>query len=52
MVLIRDVKLRRAGQKPGHINLAGRYESAMKCRQRKMIRAGSLADNASTRRSR
>jgi hypothetical protein len=45
MVLILDVKLRRVGQKPGHVNSAGRYESATIPRQRKMIRAGSLADN-------
>jgi hypothetical protein len=43
--LIRDVKLRRIGQKPGHVNSAGRYESATIPRQRRMIRAGSLADN-------
>jgi hypothetical protein len=45
MVLIRDVTLRQAGQRPGHVNSAGRYESAAKPRQRKMIRAGSWADN-------
>jgi hypothetical protein len=45
LILIREVKLHRAGEKPGHVNSAGKWELAPKPRQGIRIRAGSLADN-------